>query len=146
MVFEVKNMVLGEKLWEGKGKTMSTTIKAATAEGVVLEYTWMAQLKGLGKAKGVDANVTFSAVVMMGPSGAGASQGQGLLMTMTGDMAVVKGSGYGKNEAGKSKGVGIWSFMTMSQKLAWMNNVVAIATMEGDPQWMEFDITINEWK
>ena len=44
---------------------MSTTIKAATAEGVRLEHTWVAQLKGLGKAKGVDENLTFSAVVMM---------------------------------------------------------------------------------
>lgn len=139
-------MVLGEKLWEGKGKTMGMAIKSVDAEGVKIEATWMAQLKGLGKAKGVDGAVTFTGIVMMGPSGAGWSHGQGMFNMMTGDMAVVKGSGYGKVETEKSKSVGIWSFMTMPQKLGWMNNVVAIITQEGDPQWMEFDVTINEWK
>lgn len=139
-------MVLGEKLWEGKGKTTGTTIKAVGADGVTLEYTWTAQLKGMGKAKGADAAVTFSAIVLMGPSGSGLSRGQGILNTMTGDMVAIKGAGHGKNEAGKSKGVGLWSFMTMSAKLGWLNNVVAIITQEGDPQWMEFDMAIHEWK
>jgi hypothetical protein len=35
--------------------------------------------------------------------------------------------------------------MTMS-KLAWMNDLIAIMTQEGDPQWMEFEFALNEWK
>ena len=139
-------MAIGEKLWEGKAKTTGTTIKGASSEGVTLEYTWMAQLKGLGKAKGADGNMTYSAVVTMGPGGGGLSRGQGLFASATGDMAVVKGSTHGKVEAGKSKGVGIWTFMTMSQKLLWLNNNAVIVTMEGDPQWMEFDLVVWEWK
>ncbi|MDQ1278867.1 MAG: ATP-cone protein [Thermoproteota archaeon] len=139
-------MVLGDKLWEGKGKSMSTVVKGANADGVTLEATWSAQLRGMGRAKGLDGQVTFTGNILMGPTGSGNSIGQGIMNTMTGDMAVVKGYGYGYVEGGKSKSVGIWNFMTMSQKLTWMNSAVAIVTLEGDPQWMEFDIVVHEWK
>jgi hypothetical protein len=139
-------MAIGEKLWEGKAKSMATAIKGVGPDGVKIESTWMAQLKGMGKAKGWDGAVTFTGNILMEPSGAGWSMGQGLLNFMSGDMAVVKGSGFGKVEMGKSKSVGIWSFMSMSPKLAWMNTAVALVTLEGDPSWMEFDVVVWEWK
>ena len=139
-------MAIGEKLWEGKGKSQTTIIKGVESDGVWIMATWMAQLKGMGKAKGMDGQVTFSGKIKMGPNGAGISQGQGILATMTGDMAVVKGYGYGKPVMDKAKSVGIWTFMSMSPKLAWVNDVAAIVTLEGDPQWMEFTVTVWEWK
>ncbi|MGD0644591.1 MAG: hypothetical protein ABSA75_06775 [Candidatus Bathyarchaeia archaeon] len=139
-------MAIGEKLWEGKAKTMGMAIKGASAEGVSMEYTWMAQVKGMGKAKGVDGNIMFTGNTMISPTGGGGSMGTGLLTTMTGDMAVIKGSGYGKPEGGKGKGVALWNFMTMSPKLAWLNMTVALTTQEGDPQWQEFDLVVWEWK
>jgi hypothetical protein len=144
--FEVKTMVIGEKLWEGKAKTMGMSIKGTNAEGVIMEYTWTAQMKGMGKATGVDAQVIFTGTTTISPSGGGATMGTGLLTTMTGGMAVIKGTGYGKPEMGKGKGVGIWSFMTMSPTLAWMNTAVALVTQEGDAQWTEFDCVVWEWK
>jgi hypothetical protein len=138
-------LAIGEKFWEGKGKNTGMAIKAVSADGVSIEATWMAQLKGVGRAKGFDGAVTFTGNVMMGPSGAGWSHGQGMFNFLIGDMAVVKGSGYGKTEAGKRKTVGLWSFMTMSQKLGWMNTVVALVTMEGDPMGQEFELTVYEW-
>jgi hypothetical protein len=43
--------------------------------------------------------------------------------------------------------VGLWTFMTMSEKLAWLNDVIAVVTFEAlDPMWMEFNVTISEWK
>ncbi len=105
-------MVIGEKLWEGKAKTMGMAIKGADADGVKLEYTWMAQLKGTGKAKGIDGQALFTGNTIISPTGGGGTTGTGLFTTMTGDMAVIKGTGYGKPEAGKGKGLGIWSFMT----------------------------------
>jgi hypothetical protein len=37
--------------------------------------------------------------------------------------------------------------MTMSEKLAWLNDTVALVTFEAaDPMWMELNITIWEWK
>ena len=139
-------MAIGEKLWEGKAKTMGMAIKGANADGVSLEYTWMADVKGMGKAKGVDGNILFTGNTLISPTGGGATMGTGMFTTMTGDMAVIKGSGYGKPEGTKGKGVGIWNFMTMSQKLAWMNMTVAITTQEGDPMWKEFDLVVWEWK
>lgn len=139
-------MVIGEKLWEGKAKTMGMAIKGANADGVSMEYTWMAQVKGMGKAKGMDGNILFTGMTTISPTGGGGSSGTGLLTTMTGDMAVIKGSGYGKPEGGKGKGVALWNFMTMSQKLAWINMTVAISTQEGDPMWQEFDLVVWEWK
>jgi hypothetical protein len=144
---EVKNkMAIGEKLWEGKAKSTMMAIKGANADGVSIESTWMAQLKGMGKAKGWDGAVTFTGMTMMAPSGVGHSMGTGMINFMSGDMAVAKGSGIGMVEMGKSKSVGVWSFMSMSPKLAWMNTAVALVTLEGDPSWMEFDVVIWEWK
>jgi hypothetical protein len=65
---------------------------------------------------------------------------------MTGDMAVIKGSGIGKVENGKGKAVSLMSFMTMASKLSWLNNLVAVVTTEGDPMWQEFELAIHEWK
>ncbi len=139
-------MTIGEKLWEGKGKSASTIIKEVESDGVWILATWTAQLKGMGKAKGADGQVTFSGKIKMGPNGAGISMGQGIFGMMNGDMAVVKGYGYGKPVMDKAKSVGMWTFMSMSPHLSWVNDAVALVTLEGDPQWMEFTVTVWEWK
>jgi hypothetical protein len=135
-------MVVGEKLWEGKGKYGPVAIKAVGPEGVTMEGTFTVQLKGAGRATGIDGALTNTGTILMEPSGAGWSHGLGMFNTMTGDMAVVKNTGIGK----MGKSVGLMSFMTMSPKLAWMNDLIALVTLEGDPQWMEFEISICEWK
>jgi hypothetical protein len=65
---------------------------------------------------------------------------------MTGNMSVVQGYGYGKTVMDKAKSMGIWTFMSMSPKLAWINGEATLVTLEGDPQWMEFTVTVWEWK
>ena len=139
-------MAIGEKLWEGKAKSMTTLIKDVNSEGVSIVASWMAQLKGVGKAKGLDGTLSFTGKIMMGPNGAGWSHGQGIFNLMTGEMAVVKSSGIGKIEAGKGKSIGLASFMSMSPKLAWVNTLTALVTQEGDPNWMEWDMVVWEWK
>lgn len=142
-------MVLGEKLWEGKGKTSGPGfIKNVGMEGVESMYSWTAQLKGMGKAKGMDGNINVSAFSMMPPKGVGKAKDQGVFMMMTGDMGIVKGVDMMKMVKGKNpSAVGLWSFMTMSEKLAWLNDVIAVVSMEAsDPMWNEFTITIHEWK
>jgi hypothetical protein len=139
-------MTIGEKLWEGKRKSQTTMLKSVEADGVWIMATWTAQLMGMGKAKGIDGQVTFTGKIKMGSNGAGISQGQGIFGTMTGDMAVVKGYGYGKPVMDKAKSVGIWTFMSMSPKLSWVNDTLALVTLEGDLQWMEFNVTVWDWK
>src|SRR3989339_225422 len=141
-------MVLGQKLWEGKGKTGGQGfIKNISAEGVTSMFTWMAQLKGFGPAKGVDCNINVTAVSKTPPKGVSAAKDKGMLMTMTGDMAVLKGYDLMKMTMGKNpSSVGLYSFMTMSEKLGWLNDLIALVTFEAlDPMWQEFNMTIYEW-
>jgi hypothetical protein len=142
-------MVLGEKLWEGKGKSEGAgLIKSVGMEGVTSEYSWSAQVKGMGKAKGMDLNIHVTAMSTVPPKGIAPAMDQGTFMTMTGDMGVLKGHDLMKMVmGGKPTAVGLWSFMTMSEKLAWMNELIGVVTFEAqDPMWMESIITIYEWK
>ena len=65
-------MVLGEKLWEGKGKSDGPGfIKYVGMEGVASMYCWSSQLKGMGRAKGVDLNIHATGKSWMAPKGVG---------------------------------------------------------------------------
>jgi len=139
-------MVLGQKIWEGKGKSTGPgIIKSIDMQGVTSLYTWTAELKGVGRANGVDGNLNVTGVSMTPPKGMGMSKDQAIFMTMTGDMAVVKGMDLMKMGP-KPMAVGLWSFMTMSEKLGWLNEVAAVVVFEAvDPMWMEVNVSIYEW-
>ena len=142
-------MVLGEKLWEGKGKSAGQGfIKSVGMEGIISEYSWTAQVKGFGRAKGIDANINVTAIMKSAPKGVPAAKDQGIFMTMTGDMGVLKGFDLMRmTGGGNPRAVGLWKFMTTSEKLGWMNDLIALVTFEAlDPMWMESNITIYEWK
>lgn len=140
-------MAIGEKLWEGSGKTQVMTVQDVNADGVTVEFTWSGDLKGVGKAKGVDGTIVFTGrklATIVGP-GKGSTKGQGIFFAK-GGMVAIKGSGYGNPKWESSKSVEIWSFIAASRKLNWLNDTVALVTQEGDPSWKEFKITISEWK
>lgn len=143
-------MVLGEKLWEGRGKSAGPSfIKNIDMSGVTSMYSWNAQMKGMGRAKGVDGNLNVTAFSMTPPKGVAMAKDQGVFMTMSGEMAVVKGMDLMKMmmPGSKPSSVGLWTFMTMSEKLGWLNEVIAVVTFEAlDPMWMEFNVAIWEWK
>ncbi len=141
-------MVLGEKLWEGKGKSDGPGfIKYVGTEGVASMYSWSAQLKGMGRAKGVDINIHATGKSWMAPKGIGKAKDQAMFMTPSGDMGVIKGSALSKMVQNKPMAVGLWHFMTVSEKLSWMNDVIAVVSYEPvDPMWMELNLTIYEWK
>lgn len=141
-------MVIGEKLWEGKAKSGASFIKDVGMEGVTSIYTWTAQMTGMGKAKGVDCNLNVTGKSMMPPKGVSWSKAQGMLRTMTGEMGIVKGVNLAKMEMGKNPtSVGLWTFMTMSEKLAWINDTIFVVTFEAaDPMWSELNVAIWEWK
>ncbi len=141
-------MVLGEKLWEGKGKSEGPGfIKYAGMEGVASMYPWSAQLKGMGRAKGVNIVIRATGKSWMAPKGVGKAKDQAMFMTSTGDMGVLKGFGLSKMVQNKPIAVSLWTFMTTSEKLGWVNDVIAVASYEPvDPMWMELNLTIYEWK
>jgi hypothetical protein len=140
-------MVLGQKLWEGKGKSGINIIKSINMEGVTSIYTWSVQVKGYGTAKGVDGDISVTAKSTMPPKGVAAAKDQGMFMTSTGEMAVLKGFDLMRMMGGSPTSVGLYSFMAMSEKLGWMNDLIALVTFEGlDPMWETFTVTIYEWK
>lgn len=139
-------MVLGEKLWEGKFKTTGMSIKAVSADGITVEFTFNGQFTGFGRAKGLDGNLILSGTTLQQPAGIGSMMGQGMFSTMGGQMFIIKVHGLGVIAEGKSKTAGLWSFMTMDPKLSWLNTVIAIAEGEGDMSWMESSMAIYEWK
>jgi len=142
-------MVLGQKLWEGKGKSVGAgLIKYVGMEGIVSEYSWMAQVKGMGCAEGLDGNINVTAVSKTPPKGIGKAKDQGIFMMTNGDMCVLKGFDLMKmNVGGNPSAVGLWTFMATSEKLSWMNELIALVNFQAlDPMWMEVNITIYEWK
>jgi hypothetical protein len=141
-------MVLGQKLWEGKGKSVGTgLIKSVGMDSITSEYSWTAQVKGTGCAEGLDGNINVTAVSETPPKGVGKAKDQGIFMMTTGDMAVLKGFDLLKMAGGMPTAVGLWTFMTISEKIGWMNDLSALVTFEAlDPMWMEVNITIYEWK
>ncbi len=142
-------MVLGEKLWVGKAKSAGAgLIKSVGMEGVTSEYSWAAQVKGMGRAKGLDLRINVTAISKAPPKGVSKAGDRGIFMTKSGDMGVLKGFDLMKMKVGgMPAAVGLWNFMTTSEKLSWMNDLIALVTFEAlDPMWMESNLTIYEWK
>ena len=137
-------MVLGEKLWEGKAKTQSMTIKGVSSEGMTFEHTWSADVKGIGKAKGFDGNIFETETAIVTSTGAATAQGNAMFNLYTGETAFIKAQGFGRGEGQHGMGLYVWSFVTNAEKLAWLNGTLAIVTQDGEPQ--QFDLTIWEWK
>ncbi len=146
-LIEVGKLGIGELLWDGKGRTQVMIVRNVNADGVEVEFTWSGDVKGMGKAKGVNGTIVFTGkkIAPLSGLGKGTTTGQGLMFTAK-DMVAIKSSGYGNPKWKRTKSVELWNFLTSSQNLKWINEIVAVVTQEGDPAWKEFQISINEWK
>lgn len=133
-------------MFEGKGKSGPSFIKWVGMEGIAQMYSWTANVKGMGKAQGVEGMISVTAKGMTPPKGLGMAKDQGIFRTNMGDMGILKGMDLSKMVEGKATSVGLWSFMTMSEKLGWMNDLIAVVSFEAlDPMWQDFNITVYEW-
>ena len=103
-------------------------------------------LKGVGKAKEVNASIVFTGTNLAAyyGGGKGSTVSNGILFTSK-DMIAINSSGYGNPELETNKNLEVWRFSTVSKNLDWLNDTVAIVTQEGDPAWKEFKVRINEW-
>lgn len=138
-------MFSGDTLWEGKGKTHSMIVKEARENGGTLEFTYSATLTGHGKAEGLNVTLTFTGSKIANLLGAGSTTGQGVFFSKEGNMVSVKSVGYGKPRRGRARSIEIWTFNASTEKLKWLNNIVATVSIDGDDQWKNFTLTINEW-
>jgi hypothetical protein len=137
-------LVLGEKMWEEKGKIIGISVKSVGPEGVRMEETFATEVKGLGRAPSGRNIGTMD--ILETPGGFFSGTGQGYLVTQDGDSVVWKCYSVGKPEAGKVKSVNIIQFMTTSQRLSWMNGFIAVDESVSDPMTMELSGTGYEWK
>jgi len=137
-------MVVGEKMWEEKGKIIGISVKSIDTEGAHMEETFTSEVKGLGRAPSGRNIGTMNVTQRTGGTFNGT--GQGYFTSLEGDSVVWKLYFYGKPEAGKNKTLFLVQFFTASQKLAWMNGVIAIGESITDPKTMEVSGTGYEWK
>ena len=96
----------------------------------------------------MDLNLNVTGKSMTPPKGIASSMDQGMMMSMTGDMGVLKGYSLMKMVPGKNPtSVGLWTIMTMSEKLGWLNDTICLVTFEAtEPMWMDLNVAIWEWK
>ena len=137
-------MVLGEKLWEEKGKSIGMSIKSVGPEGVHMEQTFTTVAKGFGRSPSGTNMGTLDLV--QAPDGSESGSGQGIFTSQDGDVVVWKAYFFGRLEKGKDKSFGMVKFMTTSPKLAWMNKVIAAMEGVADLKTMEMTNTGYEWK
>jgi hypothetical protein len=141
---EVIKLVLGEKLWEEKGKAIGMSVKSIGPEGVRMEQTFATEVRGFGRWPSGRNMGTVD--IFSGPSGGSSGTGQGIFTSPEGDTVVWKAYSLGKTEAGMSKSVNIVQLMTTSQKLSWMNGLIAVWEGISDQKTMELSGTAYEWK
>jgi hypothetical protein len=141
---EMKKLVFGEKIAEEKGKIVGFSVKSVGPEGVHIEENFASEVKGLGRFPSGRDMGTLNIVLRSG--GVFSGTGQGTKTTQDGDSAVWKCYLIGKPEEGKHKCVIIIEFMTASQKLSWMNGLIAIEDAILDPITRELSGTAYEWK
>ncbi|HTT45863.1 MAG TPA: hypothetical protein VMH38_07635 [Thermoplasmata archaeon] len=114
--------------WEQRSKTVSTTVREITPEGVKFESNYQGQVSG--KFTGMTTGTT---VVIAKPDGTSTWEDKLFGMTAKGEMFVAWGKGTGKMTA---PGVTVWEgeaqAMSQSPALAWLNNLKFKTTGKAD--------------
>ena len=125
-------MAIGQKLFEEKIRPMGFAIKSVSSEGVESEFSVTGEITGFGKAQGIKGTNMGTLRDLAQPSGIATGTGQGI-MTLDGDAAVWKLSYVSKpTGAASGKYIGTATFMTMSEKLAWLNKTICVMEGEGE--------------
>jgi hypothetical protein len=133
----VKILAIREKLFEEKVTPRGFTIKSVGSEGVESEYSVTGEITGFGKAEGVRATNMGTMCSHERPTGittGGITTGtaQGIMTTTDGDSVVWKLCYAGKASAAGWGLTGTVTFMTMSEKLAWLNSTICVIEGAGD--------------
>lgn len=136
-------MVLGEKLWEEKGKAIGVSVKSVGAEGVAMEISFASEVHGFGRCPSGKNMGTLS--VLQRPS-TSTSTGRGVFVTTEGESLPWHYVGVAKIVGGRTKGPGLVTYNTHSQKFAWMNDLLCLLEGEGAADLSDFSDTGHEWK
>ena len=134
--------MMGDKLYDEKGKMVMTYIEEIDAEGVVLKQTFNSEVIGSGKfPSGMNLG---SGVIRIKAEGKAHGKWRGILTTKDGEMVTWKGSGHSMRASNTVRGIMVITFMTMSEKLKWMNSIIVVDEITGN--LMDFTGLAHEWK
>ena len=139
-------MALGEKLFEESGQVTSTKItKVHPVEGVSMEVSFAADIKGMGKfpsGKNMGSGTTTQY-----PHGLSDASYHGFVTTAEGDQFIWWAHEKSKvSQDGKSRGLVMVSGYSNSQKLSWLNQLIIVIESEFDLASGQFKNTGYEWK
>ena len=131
--------MLGEMIGEFKGKS--------TGYRVLSEGKVEISQQGMGKILGIDASMATTGVSAPMPNGVLMVDGNGVLTTMDGDVAMVKinGIGWPTGKGWKSSFRGAGYQMTQSPKLVRLNKIVCVWELESDENG-DWVLKLWEWK
>jgi len=114
--------------WEQHSKTVTTTIRDITPEGVKMELNW--QGKATGKLAGMTTGTT---TIVSKTDGSSTWEDKLIGMTEKGEMFVAWGKGTGKMT---TPGTTVWEgeaqAMSQSPGLSWLNNMKFKSTGTAD--------------
>ncbi len=128
----MKILAIGEKLFEEKITPAGFAIKSVGPEGVETEYSVTGEITGFGKAEGVKATNMATMRNLVRPGGITTGTAQGVMTMTDGDSVVWKLCYAGKTSSTGVKLTGTVTFMTMSEKLAWLNSTICVMEAAGD--------------
>jgi hypothetical protein len=128
----VKILAIEEKLFEEKITPRGFAIKSVGSEGVESEYSVTGEITGFGKAEGVKATNMGTMCNHVRPTGITTGTAQGIMTTTDGDSVVWKLCYAGKSSGTGGRLTGTVTFMTMSEKLAWLNSTICVMEGKGD--------------
>jgi len=121
--------MIGQKLFEEKFRPTGGAIKSIGSEGVESEFSITSEITGFGKAQGIKGTNMGTLRNLAQPSGIGTGTGLGVMM-LDGDAVTWTFSYAAKTSAAGAKYICTVTFMTMSEKLAWLNQTICV--MEGE--------------
>ncbi len=128
----MKILTVGQKLFEEKFRPTGGAIKSIGSEGVESEFSITSEITGFGKAQGIKGTNMGTLLNLAKPGGIGTGTGLGVMM-LDGDTVTWKFSYAAKTTAAGAKYICTVTFMTMSQKLAWLNQTICVLEGESGP-------------
>ena len=128
----MKILAIREKLFEEKVTATGFAIKSVGSEGVESEYSVTGEITGFGKAESLKATNMGTMCNLVRPTGITTGTAQGVMTTTDGDSVVWKLCYAGKASGTGGRLTGTVTFMTMSEKLAWLNSTICVMESVGD--------------
>ena len=132
--------MLGDLIVEGTGKTVVRRV--LSTDPLTVETSF----EDKGKVLGIDMAGFGTFTGVFRPDGSIFGEGEGVYVTLDGDMVTWKGSALGRlKEKGTSSYRGILYYRTASEKLARLNAVPGVIEVEFDAEGND-TAKIWEWK